>query len=145
MDWLEKAPEAQAAEKPENTQAAAKQNKPAALPESKEAKKPVTTKGGNGGGNGFVTGQVLFAKLNKYGIPTKQYMDYACKRYSVESFTDLIEEQIKEQEKLLDSMVRPERLKEFKELLTGRKLAESMPPVPVIPANTQPAEAFNMF
>jgi len=73
-------------------------------------------------------------------------MDYACKRYSVESFTDLIEEQIKEQDKLLDSMARPERLKEFKELLTGRKLAESMPPVQVIPANAQPAaEAFSMF
>ncbi len=152
VDWLERAPEAQTAEKPENTQAAAKQNKPTALPESKEAKKPIT-KGGNGstsspqgGGNGFVTGQVLFAKLNKYGIPTKQYMDYACKRYSVESFTDLIEEQIKEQDKLLDSMARPERLKEFKELLTGRKLAESMPSVPVIPANVQPAaEAFSMF
>jgi len=152
MDWLEKAPEAQGIEKPENTQAAP-QNKPAALSEPKDTKKPVTTKGGNGstnspqgGGNGFVTGQVLFAKLNKYGIPTKQYMDYACKRYSVESFTDLIEEQIKEQDKLLDSMARPERLKEFKELLTGRKLAESVPPVPVIPANVQPAaEAFSMF
>jgi hypothetical protein len=144
MDWLERAPEAQGIEKPENTQAVP-QNKPAALSEPKDTKKPAAAKGGNGGGNGFVTGQVLFAKLNKYGIPTKQYMDYACKRYSVESFTDLIEEQIKEQEKLLDSMARPERLKEFKELLTGRKLAESMPSVPVIPANAQPAEAFSMF
>ena len=98
------APEAQTAEKPENTQRR-KENKPAALPESKEAKKPLH-EGRNGGGNGFVTGQVLFAKLNKHGIPTKQYMDYACKRYSVESFTDLTDEQIKEQDKLLDSMAR---------------------------------------
>ena len=130
---------------------AAQQNKPAALSESKDTKKPAikgngSTSSPQGGGNGFVTGQVLFAKLNKYGIPTKQYMDYACKRYSLGSFTDLSDEQIKEQDKLLDSMARPERLREFKELLTGRKLAESMPPVPVIPANAQPAaEAFNMF
>jgi hypothetical protein len=150
VDWLEKAPEAQAAQ-PQGNVPAAPQNKPAVMPESAKAKKPVT-KGGNGstnspqgGGNGFVTGQVLFDKLNKYGIPTKQYMDYACKRYSVESFTDLIEEQIKEQDKLLDSMARPERLKEFKELLTGHKFAQSVPPVPVIPGNTQQAEAFSMF
>jgi len=152
MDWLEKAPDARAAQ-PQGNTPAVPQSKPAALSEPKDTKKPAVAKGGNGstnspqgGGNGFVTGQVLFAKLNKYAIPTKQYMDYACKRYSVESFTDLIEEQIKEQDKLLDSMARPERLKEFKELLTGRKLAESVSPVQVIPANVQPAaEAFSMF
>lgn len=149
VDWLERAPEAQTAQ-PQGNVPAVPQNKPSVMPESAKAKKPASK--GNGsmssprdGGNGFVTGQVLFAKLNKYGIPTKQYMDYACKRYSVESFTDLIEEQIKEQDKLLDSMARPERLKEFKELLTGHKFAQSVPPVPVIPGNTQPAEAFNMF
>ena len=150
VDWLERAPETQGAQ-PQGNVPAVPQNKPAALSESAKAKKPASKGNGStsspqGGDNGFVTGQVLFAKLNKYGIPTKQYMDYACKRYSVESFTDLIEEQIKEQDKLLDSMARPERLKEFKELLTGRKLAESVPSVPVIPANAQPAaEAFSMF
>jgi len=145
VDWLEKAPDAQTAGKPENAPAAAQQNKPTALSEPKDTKKSVT-KGGNGstsspqgGGNAFVSGQTLFAKLNRHKIPVKQYMDYACKRYNLESFTDLSDEQIKEQDKLLDSMARPERLKEFKELLSGRKLAESMPPVPVIPANVQPA------
>jgi hypothetical protein len=145
MEWLEKAPEAQAAEKPENTQVAAQQAETVASQDPKDAKKPAVKKSVNTGAAGFAPMNVLFGKLSKYGIPTKQYMDYACKRYSVESVTDLVEEQIKEQDKLLDSMSRPERLKEFKELLTGRKLAESMPPVPVIPGNAQPAEAFSMF
>jgi hypothetical protein len=46
-----------------------------------------------------------------------------CKRYSVKSVTDLTGEQIKEQDKLLDSMARPERLKEFKELFVRSKSA----------------------
>lgn len=90
----------------------------------------------------------LFTKINKHGIPTKQYMDYACKRYTVAHFTDLTEAQITEQDKLLDSMSRPERLKEFKELLSGHKPAASIPAVPAIMANTQPtapAAAFSMF
>jgi len=42
-------------------------------------------------------------------------------------------------------MARPERLKEFRELLSGRKVpAEAMPPVPVIPGSTQPAEVAGM-
>jgi hypothetical protein len=58
----------------------------------------------------------------------------------VKSVTDLTGEQIKEQDKLLDSMARPERLKEFKELLSGRKVpAAAMPPLPVVPAVTHPA------
>ena len=158
MDWLERAPEAQASQQPENMPAAP-QNKPAAMPESAEAKKPASKGNGStssprdvsksspqGGGNAFVSGQALFAKLNRHKIPVKQYMDYACKRYSLESFTDLSDEQIKEQDKLLNSMARPERLKEFRELLSGRKLAASVPSVPLIPANVQPAaEAFSMF
>jgi len=143
MEWLERAPEAQTAEKPGNAPAAL-QNKPAETTKSAEAKKPASKRNGStsspqGGGNAFVSGQMLFAKLNRHKIPVKQYMDYACKRYSLESFTDLSDEQIKEQDKLLDSMARPERLKEFKELLSGRKLAASMPPAPLIPANIQPA------
>ena len=143
MDWLERAPEAQALQQPENMPAVPR-NKPAAMTESAEAKKPTSKGDGStsspqGGGNAFVSGQELFAKLNRHKIPVKQYMDYACKRYSLESFTDLSDEQIKEQDKLLNSMARPERLKEFRDLLSGRKLAESMPPAPAIPGNTQPA------
>jgi len=56
MDWLEKAPEVQGIEKPENTQAPPKQNKPAALSEPKDTKKPVSKGNGStsspqGGGN----------------------------------------------------------------------------------------------
>jgi len=143
MEWLEKAPDAQTAGKPENAPAAL-QNTPAETTKSSEAKKPALKRNGStsspqGCGNAFVSGQTLFAKLNRHKIPVKHYMAYACKRYSLESFTDLSDEQIKEQDKLLDSMARPERLKEFKELLSGRKLAASMPPAPVIPANIQPA------
>ncbi len=140
VEWLEKAPDAQTAGKPENAPATAQQNKPTALPESKEAKKPAVKKSAGTGVVGFAPMNVLFGKLSKHGIPAKPYMEYVCKRYSVKSVTDLVEEQIKEQDKLLDSMTRPERLKEFKELLSGRKApAEARPPVPVIPANAQPA------
>jgi hypothetical protein len=136
MEWLEQTPEAQTAQ----------QNMQAAMPGSGEEKQ-ATAKDGNGsisspqdGGNTFAAGQVLFAKLNRHKIAVKQYLDYVCKRYSVKSVTDLTGEQIKEQDKLLDSMARPERLKEFKELLSGRKVpAAAMPPLPVVPAVTHPA------
>jgi len=128
-EWLEQTPEAQTA----------LQNTQAAMPGSGEEKQSAV-KDGNGsigspqdGVNPFAAGQVLFAKLNRHKIAVKQYLDYVCKRYSVKSVTDLTGDQIKEQEKLLDSMARPERLKEFKELLSGRKVpTAAMPPLPVV-------------
>jgi len=132
-EWLEQTPEMQINQQPEDAQAA--------MPGSGEEKQP-TAKDGNrstsapqDGVNPFAAGQVLFAKLSRHKIAVKQYLDYVCKRYSVKSVTDLTGDQIKEQDKLLDSMARPERLKEFKELLSGRKVPVSaMPPMPVVPA-----------
>lgn len=135
-EWLEQTPESQTSQ----------QNTQAAMPGYGEEKQS-TAKDGNGsisspqdGGNAFAAGQVLFAKLSRHKIAVKQYLDYVCKRYGIKSVTDLTGEQIKEQDKLLDSMARPERLKEFKELLSGRNVsAAAMPPVPVIPAVAHPA------
>lgn len=135
-EWLEHIPEAQSVQ----------QNTQAAMPGSGEEKQ-AAAKNGNGsigspqdGVNPFAAGQVLFAKLNRHKIAVKQYLDYVCKRYSVKSVADLTGEQIREQDKLLDSMARPERLKEFKELLSGRKVpAAAMPPAPMVPAVVHPA------
>ena len=145
MEWLEQTPEAHTSEKPENTltvaqQTVAQQTEPIVSQDPKDGKKSAVKKSASTGAVGSFPMNVLLGKLSKYGIPAKQYMEYVCKRYSVKSVTDLVEEQIKEQDKLLDSMARPERLKEFKELLSGRRApAEDMPPVSVIPALAQSA------
>jgi len=69
-------------------------------------------KGGNGDGM-----KHLFARLTILDIRTDGYKLYCYRRYGIVSMTELSSDQINEQTKLLDSLKRPTRLREFKALL----------------------------
>jgi len=66
--------------------------------------------------NGLKT---LFAKIGALDLPREGYKSYCYKRYGVASMTEMTPEQIAEQAKLLDSLKRPARLKEFRTVLEG--------------------------
>lgn len=66
--------------------------------------------------NGLKT---LFAKIGALELPREGYKSYCYKRYGVASMTEMAPEQIAEQAKLLDSLKRPARLKEFRTVLEG--------------------------
>ncbi len=63
--------------------------------------------------------KILFARIGALDLPREGYKRYCYKRYSVASMTELSPEQIAEQAKLLDSLKRPARLKEFRTVLEG--------------------------
>jgi len=61
----------------------------------------------------------LFARIGNLDLPREAYKRYCYKRYGVASMTELSPEQITEQVKILDSLKRPTRLKEFRAVLEG--------------------------
>lgn len=61
----------------------------------------------------------LFARIGNLNLPGDAYKRYCYKRYGVASMTELSPEQITEQVKILDSLKRPARLKEFRAVLEG--------------------------
>ena len=75
-------------------------------------KKPETA----GMNNGVRT---LFARIGALDLPREDYKRYCYKRYGIASMTEMAPEQIAEQAKLLDSLKRPARLKEFRTVLEG--------------------------
>ena len=68
--------------------------------------------GGNGDGL-----KPLIARLALLDIGKESYQIYCCRRYEIATLTELTPDQIREQAKLLDSLKRPVRLKEFKSFL----------------------------
>ncbi len=66
--------------------------------------------------NGLKT---LFAKIGALDLPREGYKRYCYKRYGIASMTEMAPGQIAEQAKLLDSLKRPARLKEFRAVLEG--------------------------
>jgi len=63
--------------------------------------------------------KTLFARIGALDLPREGYKRYCYKRYSIASLTEMTPEQIAEQAKILDSLKRPARLKEFKAVLEG--------------------------
>jgi hypothetical protein len=63
--------------------------------------------------------KTLFARIGALDLPREGYKRYCYKRYGIFSMTDMTPEQIAEQAKILDSLKRPARLKEFKAVLEG--------------------------
>ena len=63
--------------------------------------------------------RTLFARIGALDLPREGYKRYCYKRYGIASMTEMSPEQIAEQAKLLDSLKRPARLKEFRTVLEG--------------------------
>jgi len=63
--------------------------------------------------------KTLFARIGGLGLPREGYKRYCYKRYGIASMAEMSSEQIAEQAKILDSLKRPARLKEFKAVLEG--------------------------
>jgi hypothetical protein len=63
--------------------------------------------------------KTLFARIGALDLPREGYKRYCYKRYGIASLTEMTPEQISEQAKILDSLKRPARLKEFKAVLDG--------------------------
>ncbi len=63
--------------------------------------------------------KTLFARIGAFDLPREGYKRYCYKRYGIASLTEMTPEQIAEQAKILDSLKRPARLKEFKAVLDG--------------------------
>lgn len=63
--------------------------------------------------------KTLFARIGALDLPREGYKRYCYKRYGIASMTEMAPEQIAEQAKLLDSLKRPARLKEFRTVLEG--------------------------
>ena len=63
--------------------------------------------------------KTLFARIGALDLPREGYKRYCYKRYGIASMTEMSPEQIAEQAKLLDSLKRPARLKEFRVVLDG--------------------------
>lgn len=59
----------------------------------------------------------LCARLTTLDLPKDAYKYYCYRRYEIESMTELSPDQIREQAKLLDSLKRPTRLKDFRALM----------------------------
>ena len=67
----------------------------------------------------------LYTRLIDFSLPWDNYQLYCNKRYSVNSLAELTDDQFQEQNKLLDSLKRPERLEAFREVLGGLNGGES--------------------
>jgi len=63
--------------------------------------------------------KTLFARIGALDLPREGYKQYCYKRYGIASMTEMTVEQIAEQAKILDSLKRPARLKEFRVVLEG--------------------------
>lgn len=63
--------------------------------------------------------KTLFARIGALDLSREGYKRYCYKRYGIASMTEMSPEQITEQAKILDSLKRPARLKEFKAVLEG--------------------------
>ena len=63
--------------------------------------------------------KTLFARIGALDLPREGYKRYCYKRYGIASMMEMTAEQIAEQAKILDSLKRPMRLKEFKVVLEG--------------------------
>jgi hypothetical protein len=63
--------------------------------------------------------KTLFVRISALDLPREGYKRYCYKRYGIASLTEMTPEQIAEQAKILDSLKRPTRLKEFKVVLEG--------------------------
>lgn len=63
--------------------------------------------------------KTLFARIGGLDLPREGYKRYCYKRYGIASMAEMTPEQIAEQAKILDSLKRPARLKEFKAVLEG--------------------------
>jgi len=63
--------------------------------------------------------KTLFARIGALDLPREGYKRYCYKRYGIASMMEMTAEQIAEQAKILDSLKRPTRLKEFKVVLDG--------------------------
>ncbi len=87
--------------------------KPSAAATPQDEAKQATPAGTN---NGVRT---LFARISALDLPREGYKRYCYKRYGIASMTEMAPEQIAEQAKLLDSLKRPARLKEFRTVLEG--------------------------
>ena len=61
----------------------------------------------------------LFAVANALNLSDENYKYYCYQRYGLHSMTELTDEQIAEQVKLLDSLQRPERLTAFMDILNA--------------------------
>jgi hypothetical protein len=79
---------------------------------AEQSAQPPAGQGDNGDGL-----KQLFARLTTLDIAKDAYKQYCYRRYEIESMTELTPDQIREQAKLLDSLKRPVRLREFKALL----------------------------
>jgi len=92
-------------------------------------KHPLDGGNGNGshpphGGDGNGSPQ-LFDRITLLNLPKDAYRLYCYRRYGIESMTELTPDQIGEQAKMLDSLKRPSRLKEFKAIL--EQIEEGIP------------------
>jgi len=63
--------------------------------------------------------KTLFTRIGALDLPREGYKRYCYKRYGIASLTEMTPEQIAEQAKILDSLKRPTRLKEFRAVLEG--------------------------
>lgn len=69
----------------------------------------------------------LFDRLAIMDIGEDSYTLYCCRRYGIASLAELTPDQLREQAKLLDSLKRPVRLREFKALLEQLVAPHSLP------------------
>jgi hypothetical protein len=85
----------------------------------------------------------LFARLTTLDIQKDAYKQYCYRRYGITSMTELSPDQIREQAKLLDSLKRPARLKDFRTLMEkiAGEVQESAHPIPAV-RGTESAPAF---
>ena len=83
-------------------------------PDTKQ-KKPIRLVDSGSDGNGA---RILFAKIDSYGLNKDSYRAYCYRKYNIESLKKLTSEQREEQIKILNSLKNPERLEEFKRLLS---------------------------
>jgi hypothetical protein len=68
------------------------------------------------GGNGNHL-KALFATLGNHNLDKDRYKAYCYQKYAVNSMTELTEQQIDEQKRILKSLTKPKRLQEFKDVL----------------------------
>jgi len=63
--------------------------------------------------------KTIFVRIGALDLPREGYKRYCYKRYGIASLTEMTPEQLAEQAKILDSLKRPARLKEFRAVLDG--------------------------
>jgi hypothetical protein len=95
---------------------------PAPIPQEKSEqpdpnqKKPLRLVDPGSDGNGA---RILFAKIDSYDLSRDTYRSYCYRKYNIDSLKKLTSEQREEQIKILNSLKNPERLEEFKKVLSG--------------------------